>query len=187
MRRTALALIGLLSTMAFAGCAIDSQAVGGILSRPLATTAGTVDAGAAARLISDYRASRGLPPVTVDQRLTRIAADHARLMASTNRLAHVLPGEGSFPQRLAAGEFVASVAAENIGAGYKSLAAAFEGWRKSPDHNANLLRAGVSRIGIAVANAPDSKYQTYWSLVLAEPYTPPAGGPTTGPFMIIGR
>ena len=113
--------------------------------------------------------------MTVDPKLTRIATDHARLMATRNRVAHVLPGEGSFPQRIAAGGFVAAVAAENIGAGYKSLDAALKGWRESPDHNANLLRAGVSKIGIAVFNAPDSTYKTYWSLVLAGPYTPPPG------------
>jgi uncharacterized protein YkwD len=173
MRRTALALIGLLPTLFFAGCAVAPEAVGSIFSRPLVATPGVVDTRAAAQLISDYRAARGLPPVAVDQRLTRIAADHARLMASTNRVAHVLPGEGSFQQRLATGGFEASLAAENVGGGYKSLAAAFEGWRKSPAHNANMLRAGVSRIGIAVSNAPGSKYTTYWSLILAAPSTPP--------------
>ena len=182
MRRTALATIVLLLAVLLAGC-LDPATVGGIFSRPLATTAGVVDAEAAARLISDYRASHGLPPVTVDQRLTRIATDHARLMASSDRVAHVLPGEGSFPQRLATGGFVAAVAAEDIGAGYKSLDAALAGWRESPEHNANLLRAGVSRMGIAVFNAPDGKYKTYWSLVLAEPYAPPPGGPA----LVIGR
>jgi len=182
MRRTVLATAVLLPAVLLAGC-LDTATVGGIFHRPLSATAGPVDAEAAARLISDYRAGHGLPPVTVDQRLTRIAADHARLMASRDRVAHVLPGEGSFPQRLAAGGFVAAVAAEDIGAGYKSLDAALAGWRKSPAHDANLLRAGVSRIGIAVFNAPDSTYKTYWSLVLAGPYTPPPGGPG----MVIGR
>ena len=186
MRLNALALIGLLSAIPLSACT-GPVAVGAILDRPLVTTPGTVDPQAAAERISQYRASNGLPPVTVDQRLTTIAADHARRMASANRVAHVLPGEGSFQQRLAAGGFQASLAAENIGAGYKSLADAFAGWRKSPSHNVNLLRAGVSRIGIAVANAPDSKYKTYWSLVLAEPFIPPAGGPSAGPLMILGQ
>jgi len=186
MRRTVFAAVAVLPTILLAGC-VDTGTVGGIFSRPLATTAGVVDVQAAARLISDYRASHGLPPVTVDHQLTRIAADHARLMASSDRVAHVLPGEGSFPQRLAAGGFVAAAAAEDIGGGYKSLDAALAGWRQSPEHNANLLRAGVSSIGIAVFNAPSGKYKTYWSLVLAEPYRPPASGPGAGPHMIIGR
>jgi len=173
--------VGLISLLmlavALAGCTINSGIVGGIRSRPLAVTAVSVDAGAAANLISGYRATRGLSPVGVDGRLTRIAAEHARRMASANRLTHVLPGEGSFQRRLAVGGFDAAVAAENIGAGYKSLAEALAGWQGSPEHDANLLRAGVSLIGIAVFQAPESDYKTYWSLVLAEPYAPPVGGP----------
>ena len=186
MHRTVVALVAFLAAIPFAGC-VDMGTVGGIFTRPLATTAGVVDNDQAARLISDYRASHGLSPVSVDPQLTRIAADHAQLMASSNRVAHVLPGEGSFQQRMAAGGFVASVAAEDIGAGYKSLTAALQGWRDSPEHNANLLRAGVTRIGIAVFNAPDSKYRTYWSLVLAAPFNPPTAGPDAGPRAATGQ
>ena len=187
MRRLALSLTALLAASAVAGCAIDSAAVGGILGRPLAADTVAVDGRAAARAISAYRASRGLPPVTVDQRLTQIAADHARLMARANRVAHVLPGEGSFSRRIDAGGFEASVAAENIGAGYESLAAALEGWQRSPAHDANLLKPEVTLIGIAASTAPESTYGTYWSLVLAAPYTPPPSGLSAGPFVPIAR
>jgi len=187
MRLVALVFLGLITVMTVAGCAIDQRSVGATFGQSLATTPGEVDAATAARLISAYRAQNGLPLVVVDQRLMHIAADHARRMASANRLAHVLPGEGSFPRRLAAGGFNASVAAEDIGAGYRSLAAALAGWRRSPAHNANLLRAGVTAIGIAVFDAPASRYKTYWSLVLAAPYLPPVSGPTAGPFMMLGR
>jgi uncharacterized protein YkwD len=95
-------------------------------------------------------------------------------MAAADKMAHVLPGEGSFQRRLSAGGFAASQAAENIGGGYKSLDEAIDGWRRSPDHNANLLRAGVTEIGIAMFTADDSTYKTYWSLILAAPYVPPA-------------
>jgi uncharacterized protein YkwD len=182
MHRIFSAVVALLVAVPLAGC-VDMGTVGGIFSHPLATTAVTVDAGEAARLISAYRVGHGLPPVSVDPRLTRIAADHARRMASRNRVAHVLPGEGSFQHRMAAGGFVASVAAEDIGGGYKSLAEALQGWRNSPEHDANLLRPGVTRIGIAVFDAPGSTYKTYWSLVLAAPFTPPGGGPV----MVIGQ
>ncbi|MEX0853355.1 MAG: CAP domain-containing protein [Bauldia sp.] len=169
MRLTGLALFGLLSAVALADCSVSGETVGSNFDRPLASAPGVVDARAAAKLISEYRARHGLPTVTVDRRLTAIAADHARRMASANRVAHVLPGEGSFQRRLATGGFDAAVAAENIGGGYKTLAEALEGWRRSPPHNANLLRGGVSRIGIAVFSAPGSTYKTYWSLILAEP------------------
>jgi uncharacterized protein YkwD len=141
----------------------------------------SVDTGEAVRILSTYRKKHGLGPVKLDPKLTRIAADHALRMAKANKVAHVLRGEGSFARRLSAGGYDASIASENIGAGYDSLAEAFAGWRKSRGHNKNLLTPGITVIGIARADSAGSKYGTYWSLVLAHPYEPPVGGPSAGP------
>ena len=62
-----------------------------------------------------------------------------------------------------------SVAVENVGAGYHTLAEAFSGWRDSPPHRANMLNRGVTRMGIATAYAPASKYKVFWALILAGP------------------
>lgn len=163
--------------------------IGGAESGPffkteLATKPGTLDAGQAAALISQYRASHGLPPVTIDPTLTKIASVHANRMAATDTMSHVLPGEGSFQQRLIAGGFQASMAAENVAAGQPTLTAVLEAWRKSPGHNANLLLPNVSKIGIALALADSSRYKYYWSLVLGERYVPRVGdGGSSGPFI----
>jgi uncharacterized protein YkwD len=58
---------------------------------------------------------------------------------------------------------------ENIGAGYHTLAEAFSGWRDSPPHRANMLNGNVTKMGIAAAYAPQSKYKVFWSLILARP------------------
>jgi len=58
---------------------------------------------------------------------------------------------------------------ENVSAGYHTLAEAFSGWRDSPPHRANLLNRGVSRLGIAAAFSPNSKYKVFWALILAGP------------------
>ena len=107
----------------------------------------------------------------------KLAADHAQRMASMDKMSHTLPGEGSFSQRIAAGGFQASMAAENVAAGQKTLAEVFEAWRKSPGHNANMLLPNVSLMGIALAIQPGGRYHTYWSLELGERFVPPAGGP----------
>ena len=162
------------------GGGIDPTAVSAVNVKP-----GDANPEAAAAMVSDYRRSRGLSAVTIDSRLTKIAADHARRMAALDRIDHVLPGEGSFMKRVTSGGYDAAVAAENIGAGYKTLVEAMNGWKKSPHHNDNLLRAGITEIGIAVSYAPDSKFKYYWSLVLAGPYKrPEAGSMTGGPFFI---
>lgn len=129
----------------------------------------------AASMISGYRAAHGLPPVTVDPLLNRMAAEQARAMASTDQIAHDVRGGGSFRKRLAASGFDAAVAVENVGAGYRTLAEAFSGWRDSKPHNANMLKPGVTRLGIGTAYAPKSKFKVFWSLVLASPYEPPQG------------
>jgi uncharacterized protein YkwD len=62
-----------------------------------------------------------------------------------------------------------STAGENIAAGQDSLADVLAAWRRSPGHNRNLLLRGATEIGIAVAVAPESRYKTFWTLILAAP------------------
>lgn len=157
----------LLTAIFLVGCAANST--GGIFSAPLETKPGVVDAYSAASMISSYRASKGLGPVRVNSTLNRIAATHAKKMASMNRMEHVLPGQGSFQKRISSGGYKAIIAAENIGAGYNSLESAIQRWRNSPSHDKNLLNPQIKEIGIAVAYAPESRYQTYWALVMAAP------------------
>ena len=160
----------LLTALALAGCGINREELP--TGQPtfyenLAQTGGQVDEEAAASMISGYRKNNGLNAVTVDPALTRIAAMQSRAMASSDKLDHSLTKP--FPQRLKAGGYDAKVAAENIGAGYHTLAEAFSGWRDSPSHRENMLLRGATRIGIAVAHAPKSKYKVYWTLILAAP------------------
>jgi uncharacterized protein YkwD len=127
-----------------------------------------VNAPAAASMISDYRRLNGLPAVELDPTLLQIAQDQARRMASIDKLTHD-PGGRGFTQRLKAANYDAARAAENIGAGYRTLAEAFSGWRDSPPHKANMLLPGATKMGIATAYAPGSKYKVFWAFVVAEP------------------
>lgn len=137
----------------------------------LARSGAKVNAAAAASLISDYRRKNGLPAVQIDPQLSAMAESQAQDMARRNQLTHD-PGGRGFTKRLQASGFNANRAAENIGAGYHTLAEAFSGWRDSPSHNKNMLLAGATKIGIATAYAPNSKYKVFWALVLAEPDQP---------------
>lgn len=170
-------------SVALAGCTgIDP---GGMFKSPLATKPGVVDSREAASLISQYRRQHGLGGVSVDPALTRIAATHSQRMAAANKMAHVLPGEGSFRQRLSAGGFHGGTAAENVAAGQKNLATVLDSWRRSPGHNKNLLLPGVTHIGIAVAVAPESRYKNFWTLVLGSPGEPRVVSlPDAGPAVI---
>jgi uncharacterized protein YkwD len=192
MRRLHVIVLSALLPVFLASCGGGiSGTLGTMLEQPDAVRPGTVDAEAAVRLISQYRVDHGLKPLKLDPTLMKLAAEHARRMASMDRMSHSLPGEGSFAHRIAAGGFQASMAAENVAAGQKTLAAVFEAWRKSPGHNANMLLPNVSLMGIALAIQPRGRYHTYWSLELGKRYVPPAGasrpGPGPGPGIVIMR
>ena len=135
--------------------------------RSLAAPGAALDAPAAASMISGYRHNNGLPAVTLDPNLMAMAQEQARVMAARNTLDH--SAGRSFKERIKASGFDAKVAAENIGAGYYTLAEAFSGWRESPPHRANMLLREATRMGIAAAYAPGTKYKVFWSLVLAAP------------------
>jgi len=133
----------------------------------LARSDAAVDAAAAASMISGYRSNNGLPPVAVDPELMRLAAEQARNMAAHDKMAHDIGRP--FQDRIRNSIFRGGVAVENISAGYHTLAEAFSGWRDSPPHRANMLNKSVTRIGIAAAYAPNSKYKLFWALILAGP------------------
>jgi uncharacterized protein YkwD len=135
--------------------------------RDLATSDASLDAAAAQSMISGYRANNGLGAVTIDPELMKLAADQARTMAARDKLDHDVGRP--FQARIQNSGFDAAVAVENIGAGYHTLAEAFSGWRDSPPHRANMLNNRVTKMGIAAAYAPQSKYKVFWSLILATP------------------
>ena len=124
-----------------------------------------LDPVAAASMISQYRQNNGLGNVEVDGELMRLAEAQSGAMASQNKLDHDV--RAPLAKRLSAAGYPASVAVENVSAGYHTLAEAFSGWRDSPPHKANMLKSGVTKLGIAASYAPNTKYKVFWTLILA--------------------
>ena len=160
----ALALSGF-AAAAVAGCTTDGGSGQPSFYASMADASATVDAAAAASMISGYRGNNGLGAVAIDPELMRMAMDQARVMAAKDKLDHSAGRD--FNSRLATSGFDAKVAVENVGAGYHTLAEAFSGWRDSPSHRANMLKGGVNRMGIAAVYAPQSKYKVFWALIMA--------------------
>ena len=161
-------LLAALALLALAACGTNNAPPAEpSFYRNLAQPGAELDAAAAASMISGYRSNNGLPAVTLDPELMRLAQTQADLMAKRDKLDH--NAGKPFTVRLKASGYDAKHAAENVGAGYHTLAEAFSGWRDSKPHNANMLLAGATRIGIAAVYTPKSKYKVYWALILAEP------------------
>ena len=164
LRSLPLLLLAFLAT----GCGTEMDTKSPAFYDNLASPSAVVSGPAAASMISDYRRNNGLGAVEVDPTLMRMAEEHARAMAKLDKVTHD-PGGRGLKQRLQLVSFNAKIAAENVGAGYQTLAEAFSGWRDSPSHNKNMLLPAATKMGIATAYAPKSKYRVYWALVLAQP------------------
>jgi uncharacterized protein YkwD len=156
-------MIGLL---ALSGCAADAPSTEQpAMYLSMADGGARLDPQAAASMISLYRQNNGLGAVVVDPQLMRLAETQSQAMASRNKLDHDV--KAPLARRLNAAGYPATVAVENVSAGYHTLAEAFSGWRDSPPHRENMLNSGVTNLGIAASYAPNTKYKVFWTLILA--------------------
>jgi len=161
--RAWVAIIGLL---ALGGCAADVPSTEQpTMYLSMANGGARLDPEAAASMISLYRQNNGLGGVTVDPELMKLAEAQSQAMASHNKLDHDV--KAPLARRLNAAGYPASLAVENVSAGYHTLAEAFSGWRDSPPHRENMLKSGVTKLGIAASYAPNTKYKVFWALILA--------------------
>ena len=175
-RAVAMALAGLAALVA--GCqSLGLPLPGGTVDTTVTGALGVADIRPAApaeavRAVSAYRTSRRRPPVLVSQALNRAARAYARKLARAGRLTHTLNGS-TLPGRLAAVGYEWQSAAENLGAGYRSLDDAMHGWKTSrAGHNEILLRRDVTELGFAMVTTGKGRYRSYWVLILASPAEP---------------
>jgi uncharacterized protein YkwD len=169
-------LVALALTLTLAGCLGDDSDTGPVNPRAARDLAAVrLDPQAAAASLNAYRGSKGLRPTRLDPTLTAMAQRQADAMIAGNTMSHDVAG--SFPSRLAASGLDATEAGENLGEGYYSLQDAMSGWRNSPEHDANLLMANATRLGIAIAKDPRTHYGVYWAMELAADPRPHATEP----------
>jgi hypothetical protein len=114
-------------------------------------------------LINNYRAQNGRAALTASVNLNRASAWMAKDMATKNYFSHTDSLGRSAGTRIANCDGL-PYNGENIAAGtVKDTAAeAFEMWRNSSGHNANMLNSSYRQIGIARAYVSTSTYSWYW-------------------------
>jgi uncharacterized protein YkwD len=160
--RAVVAIIGLL---ALGGCAGEAPIEQPSMYVNMTAPGARLDSQAAASMISLYRQNNGLGSVAIDPELMKLAEAQSQAMASHNKLDHDV--KAPLAQRLNASGYPATLAVENVSAGYHTLAEAFSGWRDSPPHRANMLKSGVTKLGIAASYAPNTKYKVFWTMIMA--------------------
>ena len=122
-------------------------------------------------LINNYRASKGLKALKASKSLNIAAFTHSKDMATRRYFSHTttspLPAGqsgSSFTNRMSdAGYTFSTSKAENLAAGQSTAQAVFNAWKASSGHNANMLSAKYTVIGIGLATVSGSPYTNYWT------------------------
>ncbi len=114
-------------------------------------------------LINNYRAQNGLQPLALSTNLNRSSSWMAVDMAAKNYFSHT-DSLGRSPSQRATDCGYPSGAGENIAAGtvWDTAQEAFDAWRNSAGHNANMLNSSYKQIGIARYFLSGSTYSWYW-------------------------
>ncbi|MHA6258845.1 CAP and S-layer homology domain-containing protein [Sporosarcina sp. CAU 1771] len=111
-------------------------------------------------LVNQKRASEKLPTLKLDAELSRIAQLKAEDFVKNNYFAHLSPTYGRAGAMLDRFNYSWTAYGENLAYGYKSPAAAVEGWIKSPAHLANIRKSSFTNIGVGYAVKADGT--PYW-------------------------
>jgi uncharacterized protein YkwD len=115
------------------------------------------------QLINNYRAQNGLQPLALSYTLTRAAQWKSSDLGANNYFAHD-DLTRTWDQRIRdCGYGYNAWLGENIAAGNSGAQATFDQWRNSPGHNANMLGANYTAIGIARAYSATATYRWYWT------------------------
>lgn len=114
-------------------------------------------------LINNYRAQNGKGALTLSTNLNRAATWMAADMGAKGYFSHT-DSLGRSPSTRAQNCDYPSGAGENIAAGgaWSSASAAFQAWKNSSGHNANMLNGSYTKIGISRVYTAGSPYGWYW-------------------------
>lgn len=110
------------------------------------------------RLVNEIRAEKGLPQLTEDWELSRVARYKSQDMKDNNYFSHTSPVYGSPFQMMKNFGITYKSAAENIAKGQKDPQTAVNAWMNSSGHRANILNASYNRIGVGYV-----KSGNYWT------------------------
>lgn len=108
------------------------------------------------RLVNLERAKNGLPELTEDVELSRIARLKSRDMHDNGYFDHTSPTYGTPFQMMRSFGISYRSAGENIAMGYATPQSVVNAWMNSPGHRANILNASYTKIGVGL-------YERYWT------------------------
>jgi uncharacterized protein YkwD len=121
-------------------------------------------------MLNDYRAANGLAPLLVSDLISEACYRHNHDMAKYAFFDHTSLHSDWFAvnalpwDRMAASGYnFYTSKGENIAAGQATAADVFTAWKNSPGHNANMLNAAYTVLGVSQYQLAGSPYTFYWT------------------------
>lgn len=120
------------------------------------------------RLTNLERTKRGLPALTENWQLSRVARYKSQDMVNKNYFSHTSPTYGSPFTMMQSFGLKFSAAGENIAYGQRTPQAVVTAWMNSAGHRANILSTAYTQIGVGAAKKADGTL--YWTQEFMRPY-----------------
>lgn len=115
------------------------------------------------QLINDYRAQNGKGPLAASATLSKAAQWKSNDLGVNAYFAHDDLFRTWVERIRDCGYGYNTYLGENLAAGYSTASAAFNAWKNSSGHNANMLGSNYTAIGIGRAYVAGSPYGWYWT------------------------
>jgi len=113
--------------------------------------------------VDEIRAAHGRRRLTRDAVLARVARRHACWLSGRGTLSHEGPSGETVGDRVRAGGKSFRTVAENLARSVYAadpVAAAIDGWMRSPGHRENILREDVTETGVGICRVGAAYYVT---------------------------
>lgn len=120
------------------------------------------------RLTNLERTKRGLPALTTNWQLSRVARYKSQDMINKNYFDHNSPTYGSPFTMMQNFGLKFSAAGENIAYGQRTPQEVVTAWMNSPGHRANILSTAYTQIGVGAAKKANGTL--YWTQHFIRPY-----------------
>lgn len=119
------------------------------------------------RLVNIQRGYSGLPKLSANWQLSRIARYKSQDMINKNYFSHISPTYGSPFNMMENFGLKFSAAGENIAMGEQTPSSVVTAWMNSPGHRANILNPSYTQIGVGLAKNPNGT--CYWTQMFIKP------------------
>ena len=119
------------------------------------------------RLCNVERSRQGLPTLTKNWEVSRVARMKSQDMINKKYFAHDSPTYGSPFRMLESFGIRFSAAAENIAQGQRTAQEVVNSWMNSPGHRANILSRNTTQIGVGAAKSANGTL--HWTQMFIKP------------------